>query len=125
MRNETVLVADDDDDIREIIAFSLRDAGFRVLTAGTGTQALAAVETHLPDAVVLDIAMPELDGFAVCYRLQQLRATIEIPTIVVSSTTSHHDIDLAYTIGADDYLPKPVRPAQLVDRVRSLLDDHR
>lgn len=120
-RAPTVLVADDDDDIRDLIAFVLENAGYDVITADTGTAALHAVETRLPDAIVLDISMPGMDGYAVCYRLQQLRKIVDIPTIIVSSRSQPTDIELAFTVGADEYLPKPVQPAQLIQRLRWLL----
>lgn len=117
----TILVADDDDDIRDLIAFKMRAAGYHVVTADTGTVALHLVETQLPDAVVLDVGMPGLDGFSICYRLQSLRATVHIPLIIVSSRDSQNDISMGYTIGADDYLTKPFHPDDLVRRVRWLL----
>lgn len=117
----TVLVADDDDDVRDLIAFKLQMAGYRVLTADTGTAALSLIETQLPDAVILDVGMPGLDGFGVCYRLQALRATVDIPVIILSARDSSEDISLGYTVGADEYLTKPFHPGELVRRVRWLL----
>jgi DNA-binding response OmpR family regulator len=114
----TILVADDDDDIRDLIAFKLQMAGYRVLAADNGCSALSIVKSELPDAIVLDIGMPGLDGFDVCYQLQGLRATVGIPVIIVSARTSRLDVDLGLAIGADDYVTKPFSPADLVRRVR-------
>jgi len=114
----TILVADDDDDIRDLITFKLQTAGYRVLATDNGDSALHIIETRLPDAVILDVGMPGMDGFSVCYRLQNLRATIGIPVIIVSSRDSLDDISLGYTIGADDYLTKPFNPPDLLRRLR-------
>jgi DNA-binding response OmpR family regulator len=117
----TILVADDDDDIRGLITFKLQMAGYRVLTADNGNTALSLIKAQLPDAVVLDIGMPGIDGFGVCWQLQALRTIVDIPVIIVSARTSENDISLGYTIGADEYLIKPFSPADLVRRVRRLL----
>ncbi|MFI5933982.1 response regulator transcription factor [Actinoplanes sp. NPDC051494] len=117
----TVLVADDDPDIRDLIGLKLRTAGYTVLSADNGTTALDLAERHLPDIVILDVAMPGLTGFGVCYQLQTLRATVKIPVIILSSLDNDDDITLGYTIGADDYLIKPVVPGDLVQRVQALL----
>ncbi|MEV4641178.1 response regulator [Actinoplanes sp. NPDC049548] len=122
----TILVADDDEAIRDLITVKLERADYRVLTADNGAAALHIVEKQLPDAVILDISMPDLDGLEVCYRMQTLRATVDIPVLIVSSRSGHNDISLALTIGADDYLVKPFNPADLVRRIRWLLlaNDH-
>jgi DNA-binding response OmpR family regulator len=117
----TILVADDDDAIRDLIAFKLQMADYHVVTADNGTTALHVVEQQLPAAVILDISMPGLDGLDVCYRMQALRATVDIPVIMISASGRHDDISLATTIGADDYLVKPFNPGELVRRVRWLL----
>ncbi|GAA2551953.1 hypothetical protein GCM10010435_22670 [Winogradskya consettensis] len=117
----TVLVADDDEGIRELIEVKLRTAGYHVLSTDNGSTALDIAETHLPDLVILDVSMPGLTGFDVVYQLQELRATVRIPVIILSSLGGHDDVSLGYTIGADDYLIKPFSPHDLVHRVRSLL----
>ncbi|GAA2534788.1 response regulator transcription factor [Winogradskya humida] len=117
----TVLVADDDEGIRELIEVKLRSAGYHVLSTDNGSTALDIAEKHLPDLVILDVSMPGLTGFGVVYQLQELRATVRIPVIILSALGGHEDVSLGYTIGADDYLIKPFSPHDLVHRVRSLL----
>jgi len=116
-----ILVADDDDDIRDVIAFKLEMSGFRALTADNGHTALAIATEQRPSLAILDVTMPRLDGLTVCYELHASPATAEIPVIMISGNDRPSDIDLSFTIGADDYLAKPFSPAELLRRVNWLL----
>ena len=117
----TILVADDDETIRDLVTFKLVAAGYRVITAEDGPSALRAVETERPDMVILDVSMPGMDGLSVCYELHSSLATAQIPILIISGHDRQVDIDLGRTVGADDYLCKPFHPAELVRRVRWLL----
>ncbi|MEV6300633.1 response regulator [Actinoplanes sp. NPDC051861] len=117
----TVLVVDDDENVRDLVSFKLQMAGFGTETAGDGCTALDLISRQRPDLVVLDIAMPGLDGLSVCYRMHADPATAEIPVIMLSGCASETDVDLAFVSGAEEYLAKPVNPADLVRRVRWLL----
>jgi two-component system phosphate regulon response regulator PhoB/two-component system alkaline phosphatase synthesis response regulator PhoP len=117
----TIVVADDDEDIRDLIAVKLETAGFRAVTAGDGSEALDLVHTVHPDMVILDVAMPVLDGLSVCYELHSSASTAQIPVLMLSGRDRQVDIDLGRTVGADDYLVKPFSPPELLRRVRSLL----
>lgn len=117
----TVLIADDDPDLLELMTFKLRAAGYRTLVADNGADALALVQTELPDLVVLDVSMPGLDGLTVCHYLHSAGPTAQIPILMLSGRARRSDIDLGYTAGADDYLTKPFSPRDLVERVRRLL----
>ncbi|WP_433292489.1 response regulator transcription factor [Actinoplanes sp. CA-030573] len=117
----TILVADDDELVREVIAFKLRAAGYRPILAADGASALDLVRRELPDMVILDVAMPGLDGLSVCYELHSSAATAQIPVLMLSGRDRQVDIDLGLTVGADDYLVKPFSPAELIRRVRWLL----
>ncbi len=112
-----VLIADDDSDLLDILAFSLQREGFEVISAHDGRQALARVATEQPDLAVLDVNMPELDGFEVCRRLRQEST---IPIIMLTSRGDDEDIVLGLDLGADDYVTKPYSPRELVARVRAL-----
>lgn len=120
---QLVLVVDDDEDVRDLVTFKLQMAGYRTTTAGDGCTALTVVSEAQPDLVVLDIAMPGLDGLSVCYRMHAEPSTAEIPVIMLSGMATETDIELAYVSGAEDYLPKPVNTGELVRRVRWLLPD--
>jgi CheY-like chemotaxis protein len=114
---KTVLVADDDHDVRDLIAFRLQSVGYDVVTADNGHEALALTRRLLPDLLVLDVSMPGLDGIEVCYRLHEIPETADIPVIVVGARAQRTDIDLAYAAGADDFLAKPVPATMLLQRI--------
>ncbi|MEU4237207.1 response regulator [Actinoplanes sp. NPDC026619] len=117
----TILVADDDEGVRDLVAYKLSAAGYNAITAGDGTSALTMVHREQPDMVILDVAMPGLDGLSVCYELHSSAATAQIPVLMLSGRDRQVDIDLGLTVGADDYLVKPFSPAELIRRVRWLL----
>jgi DNA-binding response OmpR family regulator len=117
----TILVADDDDDVRDLVAFKLNAAGYHAITADNGSMALDLVHREQPDMVILDVAMPGLDGLSVCYELHSSAATAQIPVLMLSGRSRRVDIELGLTVGADDYLIKPFSPSELIRRVRWLL----
>jgi DNA-binding response OmpR family regulator len=116
-----VLVVDDDEGVRDLVTFKLEMAGYRTVTAADGCTALTLIGESRPDLVVLDIAMPGMDGLSVCYQMHADPATAEIPVIMLSGMATETDIDLAYVSGAEEYMPKPVNPGELVRRVSWLL----
>ncbi|WP_127503708.1 response regulator transcription factor [Actinoplanes solisilvae] len=117
----TIVVADDDPDVRDLVTQKLVAAGYRVIAADNGASALRLVVTEQPDMVILDVSMPGLDGLSVCYELHSSADTAQIPVLMMSGHSRQVDIDLGRTVGADDYLVKPFNPAELVRRVRWLL----
>ncbi|MFF5288008.1 response regulator transcription factor [Paractinoplanes globisporus] len=117
----TILVADDDETVRDLVAFKLGAAGYHAITAEDGSTALDMVHREQPDMVILDVMMPGLDGLSVCYELHSSSATSQIPVLMLSGRDRQVDIDLGLTVGADDYLIKPFSPAELIRRVRWLL----
>ena len=113
-----VLVVDDEPPIVRAVAANLRVRGFEVLTASTGEAALAAVETHQPDCVVLDLGLPGIDGLEV---LRRLRTWTQVPVVVLTAIDSERDKVTALDLGADDYVTKPFGVAELMARVRVAL----
>ncbi len=113
-----LLVADDDDDLREVVRFALEREGFEVIEARNGVEALEAVEHQAPDLVVLDVVMPQLDGLEVCRRL---RAAGNLPVVMLSTRSETFDRCQGLDLGADDYLGKPFSVRELVSRVRTVL----
>jgi len=117
-RATTVLIADDDPDIREVVRFALRRENIDCVEAGDGRAALRIFEESQPDLLILDILMPELDGTEVCRRVR-VRSTV--PVLFLSSKTDEIDRIVGLEIGADDYITKPFSPRELVARVRAAL----
>jgi DNA-binding response OmpR family regulator len=113
-----ILVVDDDPKIVALVRTYLERDRFRVVTAADGRAALRAIEEHMPRLVVLDLMLPEVDGLAV---IRRTRAMGDIPILVLSARGSTGDRIQGLTEGADDYLPKPFSPAELVARVRTIL----
>jgi DNA-binding response OmpR family regulator len=117
----TVLVADDDEGIRELIVFKLEAAGYRTLVADNGRSAMALAVSEHPHLVILDVSMPGLDGLGFCYELHSSPQTAHIPVIIISGRGTPSDVDLGRMVGAEDYLVKPVDPAALLRSVQRLL----
>jgi DNA-binding response OmpR family regulator len=116
--SEQILVVDDEPMVREVVVAYLEREGFRVDEAGTGRAALKCIEQTPPDLVVLDVMLPEVDGFSV---LTELRRSGDIPVILLTARTEEPDRVLGLELGADDYVVKPFSPRELVARVRSVL----
>ena len=116
-----ILVVDDDAKIVRLVRTYLERDGFTVVTAGDGPAALEAIETHQPALVVLDLMLPELDGRAVIRAVRRDEEAAHTPILVLSARSSTIDRIAGLEDGADDYLPKPFSPAELVLRVKSIL----
>jgi len=114
-----LLLVDDDPHLLEVLRFALEQAGHRLRTASNGVQALRAVAQQLPDLIVLDVLMPELDGTEVCRRLRA--EGHRVPILFLSSRADEIDRVLGLELGGDDYLAKPFSPRELVARVKALL----
>jgi diguanylate cyclase (GGDEF)-like protein len=118
---DTVLVADDDEDIVRFVEVNLRLEGFEVATASDGEQALHDAFDLLPDLLLLDVMMPKVDGFEVCQRLRGDPRTKQMCIIMLTAKTLSADKVVGLTAGADDYMIKPFDPVELVARVKSAL----
>ncbi len=116
-----ILVVDDDAKIVRLVRTYLERDGFSVVTASNGPAALDAIETHAPALVVLDLMLPELDGRAVIRAVRRDEESSRTPILVLSARSSTIDRIAGLEDGADDYLPKPFSPAELVLRVKSIL----
>jgi DNA-binding response OmpR family regulator len=116
-----VLVADDDPDILTLVGFRLERAGYDVLPARDGEEALALALERQPDLAVLDVMMPKLDGYEVTQRLRDNSATSGMPVILLTARVQEADITRGFEAGADDYIKKPFSPQELRARVQAIL----
>src|ERR1700761_9338837 len=116
-----ILVVDDDTELVELVSFNLKQAGYAVGTAFDGVDALKKARTLEPDLIVLDIMMPELDGFAVCEILRRDSATASIPIMMLTALSSQLGRMAGLGSGASDFITKPFSPRLLVTRIEELL----
>jgi two-component system phosphate regulon response regulator PhoB len=121
MDKPTILVVDDEEDIVELVELNIAREGYKVLTCGTGEEALEITSTKLPDLVILDLMLPGIDGLEVCRRLKSHPNTEQIPIIILSAKGEEADIVTGLELGADDYVTKPFSGKVLVARVRRVL----
>jgi len=118
MPGADILLVDDDPSLREVVRYALTRAGFNVREAADGVAALAAFRASVPDMIVLDVLMPEMDGMEVC---RQIRRTSQVPILFLSSRGEELDRVLGLELGGDDYVTKPFSPRELVSRVKAVL----
>jgi two-component system, sensor histidine kinase and response regulator len=120
-RSVTILVVDDNEANRTLAKSTLEDEDYRVVLASGGTEGIATFEKERPDCVLLDVRMPDLDGFVVCERIRALPGGSETPVIFLTALRDVDTFDHAVRVGGNDYLTKPIRPTDLVVRVESAL----
>jgi DNA-binding response OmpR family regulator len=116
-----VLVADDERDIRELIAFTLRFAGYEVVTANDGEDAYQQALKIIPDLILLDVRMPRMTGYEACKAIKSDAALQHIPVMFLSAKGQEAEIQAGYDAGAIDYLLKPFAPDELTARVKTIL----
>jgi DNA-binding response OmpR family regulator len=116
-----ILIAEDDEDVRDLVVFKLEQSGYDVIPVEDGAQALAAAREHLPDVAVLDVSMPGMSGLDVCRLLRAEPATARMLIIMLTARAQESDVDLGFTAGADDYIVKPFSPRELATRLAALL----
>ncbi|HEX6472594.1 MAG TPA: response regulator [Streptosporangiaceae bacterium] len=118
-----VLVVDDDEVIRQLIAVNLQLEGFAVEMATDGQDCLDKVRAVDPDVITLDVMMPRLDGWVTAVRLREEEATRHIKVVMITARAQEHDIRRGREIGVDAYVTKPFDPAELIRTVRSLIPE--
>lgn len=123
METAHVLVVEDEPEIAELVRYHLARAGHRVSLAANGWEAIAVARDDRPALILLDLMLPDLDGFGVCEILRRDAATATIPVVIVSAWSSGDSRNLGLELGALDYLTKPFSPHALVTRVNRLLAD--
>jgi DNA-binding response OmpR family regulator len=121
LKDKTLLVADDDPDIRKIVATAARKQGMRVIEAEDGERALRLIREEMPDAIVLDVMMPKQDGRDVCRKVRTDEATRNIPIVMFTAKDDQADRLVGLELGADDYIAKPFKIDMLMRRVEYLI----
>lgn len=116
-----ILIAEDEPDIRDLVAFTLRFAGHEVVTASNGEEAVQSAIKELPDLIILDVRMPRMTGYDACRLIKSDPRLSAVPVIFLSAKGQESEIQDGMNAGAEEYLLKPFAPDQLTDRVRSIL----
>jgi DNA-binding response OmpR family regulator len=122
----TVLVVDDDADIRELIVWKLTHAGYTVLAAADGEAGLAAAtgaggSGEIPDLILVDWMMPRMTGIELCRALRDDPATARLPIILLTAKADEAEVETGFAVGVDDYIAKPFSPREMVSRVQAVL----
>jgi DNA-binding response OmpR family regulator len=118
---QLIVVADDDDDVRELIEFGLTRAGYRVAAGQDGEEALTLIRNERPALAVLDIMMPKLDGYEVTRRVRQDPEHSRMPVLLLTASVREGTATVGFAAGADEHMQKPFSPQELLARVRSML----
>jgi DNA-binding response OmpR family regulator len=116
-----ILIAEDEPDIRELVAFTLRFAGFEVVTASNGYEAVQLAARELPDMALMDVRMPRMTGYEACEAMKANPDLKDMPVVFLSAKGQENEIATGMAAGAEDYLLKPFAPDQLTERVRAIL----
>ncbi|MBW1975980.1 MAG: response regulator transcription factor [Deltaproteobacteria bacterium] len=121
MLGKRILVIEDETDILEVVRYNLAREGYKVRCARNGLDGLRVAQTELPDLIMLDLMLPEMDGLDICRSLKADRKTEDIPIIMLTAKTEETDIVLGLELGADDYITKPFSPRVLIARIKAVL----
>ena len=116
-----ILIADDEEDVKTVLQMYLESRGFRIVTAYDGLDAIEQARLELPDAILLDVMMPTMDGFEVCRTLKADPATQAIPIVMVSAASHAESVQTGLSAGAADYVVKPFEPEHLEKLLNKLL----
>jgi DNA-binding response OmpR family regulator len=120
-QGQLIVVADDDDDVRELIEFRLTRAGYRVAAGENGEEALTLIRNERPALAVLDIMMPKLNGYEVTRQVREDPEHARMPVLLLTASTREGTATVGFEAGADDHMRKPFSPQELLARVRSML----
>lgn len=121
MSQRRVLIVDDEEEIRQLVAFNLAKEGYEITPAASGEEALRLAISQPPDLVILDLMLPGIDGLEVCRRLKREPGTREVPVVMLTAKGEEADIVAGLELGADDYVTKPFRVRELLARLRAVL----
>ena len=121
MSGERILVVDDEPDLQRLLTFNLRGAGFEAEAVATGEEGLAAAARARPDVIVLDVMLPDIQGFEVCRRLRDDADLADVPIMMLTARGDEEDLVRGFALGIDDYVVKPFSVREIVMRIRALV----
>jgi DNA-binding response OmpR family regulator len=116
-----ILIAEDERDIRDLITFTLRFAGYEVVAASNGEEAVTLALQEIPDLILLDVRMPRMTGYEACAKIKENKKTKDVPVMFLSAKGQDTEIQAGLTAGAVEYLLKPFAPDQLTTRIQAIL----
>lgn len=116
-----ILIVDDEPDIVELIEYNLTKEGYQVVTANNGIEAISAARKHLPELIILDIMMPKMDGIEACRQLRSMPEFKNTFMVFLTARSEEYSEISGFTVGADDYIAKPIKPRALVSRINAIL----
>ena len=119
-----ILIAEDEPDIRDLVAFTLRFAGYEVVTAANGEEAVLLAPRENPDLILMDVRMPRMTGYDACRLIKSEERLKDIPVVFLSAKGQENEIQTGLVAGAEEYMLKPFALDQLIDRVRSILSKY-
>ena len=119
-----ILIAEDERDIRDLITFTLRFAGYDVVAVSNGEEAVTLASEEKPDLILMDVRMPRMTGYEACKIMKSEKATSEIPVVFLSAKGQESEVQAGLDAGADEYILKPFSPDELTDRVKIILKQH-
>lgn len=120
-----ILIIEDDPATLRLVDYSLKQEGYQTITATNGLDGIRKALSELPDLVILDVMLPGMDGFEICYRLRSEPSTEKLPILMFSAKAQEIDKETGARVGADDYLTKPSAPAEIIAHVEKLLSTKR
>ena len=116
-----ILIAEDEPDIRELVAFTLRFAGHEVTTTANGEEAVQQASQIIPDLILMDVRMPRMTGYDACRAMKADKLLKDIPVVFLSAKGQDSEIQAGLDVGAEEYLLKPFAPDQLAERIKAIL----
>ncbi len=125
MAKEKILIVEDDPDIVEMISYNLKKEGYKTLSVLNGEKAVDVAKKELPHLIILDLMLPGMDGFEVCFILRKNELTAHIPIIMLTAKSQEADKVAGLELGADDYMTKPFSPRELIARIKAVLRRHK
>ncbi len=120
-----ILIAEDERDIRDSITFTLRFAGYEVVAASNGEEAVNMAVQEIPDLILMDVRMPRMTGYEACEKIKAEPKTKDIPVLFLSAKGQDSEIQTGLAVGAEEYLLKPFAPDQLTTRIQAVLAQHK